>query len=126
MLEASPRWNRQRLAVLEAVNHELKRLFSILYVLSATSASVYMAGWLCFNMISLSIDQLPYTILITSILTAVAGVLHAALLPAIAIALCVENVIQNRIKRNDRTKETARLQILARSGLSATYGSGDV
>jgi len=126
VLEASPRWNRQRLAVLEAVNHELKRLFSILYVLSATSASVYMAGWLCFNMISLSIDQLPYTILITSILTAVAGVLHAALLPAIAIALCVENVIQNRIKRNDRTKETARLQILARSGLSATYGSGDV
>lgn len=115
MLEASPRWNRQRLAVLEAVNHELKRMFSILYVLSATSASVYMAGWLCFNVLSLSTGQLPYSIIVTSMLTAFAGALHAALLPAIAIALCVENVIKNRIAENKLIKNSAKLQILSKS-----------
>jgi hypothetical protein len=97
VLEASPRWNRQRLAVLEAADFELKRLFAVLYFISSTSALIYMAGWLRFNLLDLPEGPLSYGSIIALTLTAMAGVLQAAMLPAVAVALGVERLLQRRI-----------------------------
>lgn len=103
MLEASPRWNRQRLATLEAVDFEIRRLFSGLYFISGTSASIYVAGWLRFNILDLPAGPLTYFTIFAVFLTVLAGVLHALTLPAIALALGVERLLQRRIGKMDRT-----------------------
>ncbi len=97
MLEASPRWNRQRMAVLEAADFELRRMFAVLYLISSTSALIYMVGWLRFNLLDLPVGPLTYSSMISLVLTALAGVLCAAMLPAIAVALSVERLLQRRI-----------------------------
>lgn len=104
MLEASPRWNRQRLAVLEAADFELKRLFAVLYFISSASALIYIVGWLRFNLLDLPAGPLSYGSVVALILTAIAGVLQAAMLPAVAVALGVERLLQRRIGRLDRSK----------------------
>lgn len=102
MLEASSRWNRQRLAVLEAADFDLKRAFAVMYLVSSTSALIYMVGWLRFNLLDLPDGPLSYGSLIALALTALAGALHAVLLPAIAVALGVERLLQRRIRRLDQ------------------------
>lgn len=97
MLEASPRWNRQRLAVLEAADFELKRLFAVLYLVSSTSALIYMVGWLRFNLFELPVAPLSNGSILALTLTALAGLLQAAMLPAVAVALGVERLLQRRI-----------------------------
>lgn len=102
MLEASPRWNRQRLAVLEAVDLDLKRVFSVLYFVSATCAGIYMAGWLRLNLIELPVAPFTYQSVLTVGLSVVAGALFALLLPAIALALGVERRLQRRMRQLDK------------------------
>lgn len=97
MLEASPRWNRQRLAVLEATDFELKRLFAVLYLISSTSALIYMVGWLRFNLFDLPVGPLSNGSIMALALTAIAGLIQAAMLPAVAVALGVERLLQRRI-----------------------------
>ena len=99
MLEASPRWNRQRLAVLEAVEFDLKRMFSVLYFSSVACAAVYMAGWLRFNLLDLPVGPLSFHTACTLGLTAVAGLLFALLLPTIVVAAGIERKLQRRIRR---------------------------
>ena len=101
MLEASPRWNRQRLAVLEAVEFDLKRMFSVLYFSSVACAAVYMAGWLRFNLLDLPVGPVSFHTAITLGLTAVAGLLFALLLPTIVVAAGIERKLQRRIRRFD-------------------------
>lgn len=101
MLEASPRWNRQRLAVLEAVDFDLKRIFSVLYFSSAACAAVYMAGWLRFNLLEIPVGPLSFHSALTLGLTAVAGLLFALLLPTIIVAAGIERKLQRRIRRFD-------------------------
>lgn len=114
MLEASPRWNRQRLAVLEAVDFDLKRVFSVLYFSSVACAAVYMAGWLRFNLLDLPVGPLSYHSAITLGLTAVAGLLFALLLPTIVVAFGIEHKLQRRIRRLDlKASSTAKHRLIA-------------
>ncbi|MBD1204771.1 MAG: hypothetical protein H9533_11620 [Rhodobacteraceae bacterium] len=101
MLEASPRWNRQRLAVLEAVELDLNRMFSVLYFSSVACAVVYMAGWLRFNLLDLPVGPLSFHTTLTLGLTAVAGLGFALLLPTIVVAAGIERKLQRRIRRFD-------------------------
>jgi hypothetical protein len=101
VLEASPRWNRQRLAVLEAVELDLQRMFSVLYMSSAACAAVYMAGWLRFNLLDLPVGPLSFHTALTLGLTAFAGLLFALLLPTIVVAAGIERKLQRRIRRLD-------------------------
>ena len=101
MLEASPRWNRQRLAVLEAVELDLNRMFSVLYFSSVACAVVYMAGWLRFNLLDLPVGPLSFHTTLTLGLTAVAGLLFVLLLPTIVVAAGIERKLQRRIRRFD-------------------------
>ena len=101
MLEASPRWNRQRLAVLEAVEFDLKRMFSVLYFSSVACAAVYMAGWLRFNLLDLPMGPLSFHSALTLGLTVIAGLLFALLLPTIVVAVGIERKLQRRIRRLD-------------------------
>ena len=101
MLEASPRWNRQRLAVLEAVELDLNRMFSVLYFSSVACAVVYMAGWLRFNLLDLPVGPLSFHTALTLGLTAFAGLLFALLLPTIVVAAGIERKLQRRIRRFD-------------------------
>jgi hypothetical protein len=101
VLEASPRWNRQRLAVLEAVEFDLNRMFSVLYFSSAASAAVYMAGWLRFNLLDLPLGPMSFHVALTLGLTAAAGLLFALLLPTIVLAAGIERELQRRIRRFD-------------------------
>lgn len=101
MLEASPRWNRQRLAVLEAVEFDLKRMFSVLYFSSVTCAAVYIAGWLRFNLLDLPVGPLSFHTTLTLGLSAVAGLLFALLLPTVVVAAGIERKLQRRIRRLD-------------------------
>lgn len=100
MLEASPRWNRQRLAVLEAVELDLNRMFSVLYFSSVACAAVYMAGWLRLNLLDLPVGPLSIHTTLTLGLTAVAGLLFALLL-TIVVAAGIERKLQRRIRRFD-------------------------
>ena len=114
MLEASPRWNRQRLAVLEAVDFDLKRLFSVLYFVSATSAGIYMAGWLRLNLMELPAAPFSYQSAITIGLSVTAGTLFALLLPAIALALGVERRLHRRLRQLDKkASATAKHRLIA-------------
>ncbi len=101
MLEASPRWNRQRLAVLEAVAFDLKRAFSALYFISATCAGIYMAGWLRLNLMELP-APFSFQSAITIGLSVTAGSLFALLLPAIALALSIERRLHRRLRQLDK------------------------
>ena len=103
MLEASPRWNRQRLAVLEAVDFDLKRAFSVLYFVSATCAGIYMAGWLRLNLMALPVAPFTYQSVLTVGLSVTAGALFALLLPAIAVAVGVERRLHRRMRQLDKT-----------------------
>lgn len=102
MLEASPRWNRQRLAVLEAVDFDLKRVFSVLYFISATCAGIYMAGWLRLNLMELPVAPFSFQSAITIGLSVTAGALFALLLPATALALGVERRLHRRLRQLDK------------------------
>ena len=114
MLEASPRWNRQRLAVLEAVDFDLKRVFSVLYFVSATSAGIYMAGWLRLNLMELPVAPFSYQSAAIIGLSVTAGMLFALLLPAIALALGVERRLQRRLRQLDKkTIATATHRLIA-------------
>ena len=114
MLEASPRWNRQRLAVLEAVAFDLKRAFSALYFISATCAGIYMAGWLRLNLMELPVAPFSYQSAATIGLSVTAGTLFALLLPAIALALGVERKLQRRLRQLDKnTNATAKHRLIA-------------
>lgn len=114
MLEASPRWNRQRLAVLEAVDFDLKRVFSVLYFVSATSAGIYMAGWLRLNLMELPVAPFSYQSVATIGLSVTAGTLFALLLPAIALALGVERRLQRRLRQLDKkTSATTTHRLIA-------------
>lgn len=108
MLEASPRWNRQRMAVLEAADYELRRLFAVLYLISYSSALIYMGGWLRFNLLELPVSPLTYSSMISLVLTALAGVLCAATLPAVAVALSVERMIKRRIAMTSQRVSISR------------------
>jgi hypothetical protein len=101
VLESSPRWNRQRLAVLEAVELDLKRMFSVLYFSSVACAAVYMAGWLRLNLLELPAGPPSFHTALTLGLTAVAGILFALLLPTIVVAAGIERKLQRRIRRFD-------------------------
>ena len=101
VLEASPRWNRQRLAVLEAVEFDLKRVFSVLYFSSVACAAIYMAEWLRFNLLDLPVGPVSFHTALTLGLTAVAGILFALLLPTIVVAAGIERKLQRRIRRFD-------------------------
>jgi len=101
VLEASPRWNRQRLAVLEAVAFDLKRAFSALYFISATCAGIYMAGWLRLNLMELP-APFSFQSAITIGLSVTAGSLFALLLPAIALALSIERRLHRRLRQLDK------------------------
>lgn len=114
MLEASPRWNRQRLAVLEAVEFDLKRVFSVLYFVSATSAGIYMAGWLRLNLMELPVAPFSYQSAATIGLSVTAGTLFALLLPAIALALGVERRLHRRLRQLDKkASATAKHRLIA-------------
>ena len=114
MLEASPRWNRQRLAVLEAVDFDLKRAFSVLYFISATCAGIYMAGWLRLNLMELPAAPFSYQSAITIGLSVTAGALFALLLPAIALALGIERRLHRRLRQLDKkTSATAKHRLIA-------------
>jgi hypothetical protein len=114
VLEASPRWNRQRLAVLEAVDFDLKRVFSVLYFVSATSAGIYMAGWLRLNLMELPVAPFSYQSAATIGLSVTAGTLFALLLPAIALALGVERRLQRRLRQLDnKMSATATHRLIA-------------
>lgn len=114
MLEASPRWNRQRLAVLEAVDFDLKRVFSVLYLVSATCAGIYMAGWLRLNLMELPVAPFTYQSVLTVGLSVTAGALFALLLPATALALGVERKLQRRLRQLDKnTNATAKHRLIA-------------
>jgi hypothetical protein len=99
VLEASSRWNRQRLAVLEAAEFDLKRMFSLLYFSSVACAAVYMAGWLRFNLLDLPAGHLSSYSAFTVGLTALAGLLFALLLPMMILAAGIERKLQLRIRR---------------------------
>ena len=101
VLEASPRWNRQRLAVLEAADFDLKRLFAVLYLISSTSALIYLAGWLRFNILDLPDGPPTCSAMIALGLTAIAGIFQVALLPAMGVALGAEHLMQRRLRRLD-------------------------
>lgn len=103
MLEASPRWNRQRLAVMEATDFELKRLFAVLYFISVASALIYIVGRLRFNILDLPAGPLTHYTIFAVFLTVLAGALHALTLPAIALALGVERLLQRRMGKMDRS-----------------------
>lgn len=114
MQEASPRWNRQRMAVLEAVDFDLKRLFSVLYFVSATCAGIYMAGWLRLNLLDFPVTPFTYHSALTLGLTVAAGVLLAVSLPAIAVALGVERRMQRRMRQLDKaTVATSKHRLIA-------------
>jgi hypothetical protein len=119
VLEASPRWNRQRLAVLEAVDFDLKRAFSVLYFVSATCASIYMAGWLRMNLLALPVAPFSLHSALTIGASAAAGVLFAVLLPAIAVALGVERRLQRRMRQLDKaTVAKSKHRLIAMQALS--------
>lgn len=99
MLEASPRWNRQRLAVLEAVELDLNRMFSVLYFSSVACAVVYMAGWLRFNLLDLPVGPLSFHSALTVGVTALAGLIFALLLPTMILAAGIQHKLQLRIRR---------------------------
>jgi hypothetical protein len=101
VLEASPRWNRQRLAVLEAVEFDLKRMFSVLYFSSVACAAVYMVGWIRFNLLDLPVAPLSFHTAFTIGLTALAALFFALLLPTIVVAAAIERRLQRRIRRLD-------------------------
>jgi hypothetical protein len=111
VLEASPRWNRQRLAVLEAVDFDLKRAFSVLYFVSATSAGIYMAGWLRFNLMEPPVTPFSYQSVLAIGLSVTAGALFAVLLPAIAVAVGVERRLHRRLRQLD--KKTSKHRLIA-------------
>jgi hypothetical protein len=107
VLEASPRWNRQRLAVLEAVDFDLRRMFSVLYLFSATCAAIYITGWLRFNLMDLPVGPMSLHTVFSVCLTAIAGVLYALLLPATLLSLLVERALQRRMRLLDQKKGAA-------------------
>jgi hypothetical protein len=114
VLEASPRWNRQRLAVLEAVEFDLKRMFSVLYLSSVACAAVYMGGWLRFNLLDLPVAPLSFHASLTIGLTALAGLLFALLLPTIVVAAGIERRLQRRIGRLDlKASATGKHRLIA-------------
>lgn len=114
MLESSPRWNRQRLAVLEAVDFDLKRAFSVLYLISATCAGIYMAGWLRLNLMELPVAPFSYQSAITIGLSLTAGALFALLLPATALALGIERRLHRRLRQLDKkASATAKHRLIA-------------
>ena len=118
MLEASPRWNRQRMAVLEAVDFDLKRAFSVLYFVSATCAGIYMAGWLRLNLLDFPVAPFTYHSALMIGLTVAAGVLFAVLLPAIAVALGVERRLQRRMRQLDKAAvATSKHRLIAMQAL---------
>lgn len=130
MLEASPRWNRQRLAVLEAVDFDLKRTFSVLYFVSATCAGIYMAGWLRLNLMALPVAPFTYQSVLTVGLSVTAGAVFALLLPAIALALGVERRLHRRMRQLDKTAQaTGKHRLIAvqalpnlQEAVGGTYG----
>ncbi len=102
------------MAVLEAVDFDLKRAFSVLYFVSATSAGIYMAGWLRFNLMELRIAPLSHQSALIVWLSATSGALFALLLPAIAVALGVEHRLQRRMRQLDKsTSVSAKLGSIA-------------
>ena len=114
MLEASPRWNRQRLAVLEAVDFDLKRAFSMLYFILATCAGIYMAGWLRLNLMELPAAPFSYQSAITIGRSVTAGALFALLLPATALALGIERRLHRRLRQLDKkANATAKHRLIA-------------
>lgn len=114
MLEASPRWNRQRLAVLEAVDFDLKRVFSVLYFISGTCAGIYMAGWLRLNLMELPVAPFSYQSAATIGLSVTAGALFALLLPATALALGLERRLHRRLRQLDKkASATAKHRLIA-------------
>lgn len=102
MLEASPRWNRQRLAVLEAVDFDLKRPFAVVFLISSTSSLIYMVGWMRFNLLDLPEGPLSCVSMIALAATSTCGILQAAMLPAVAVAIGVERLLQRRMAHHDR------------------------
>lgn len=112
MLEASPRWNRQRLAVLEAVDFDLKRVFSVLYFVSATSAGIYMAGWLRFNLMDPPVTPFSYQSVLAIGLSVTAGALFAVLIPAIAVAVGVERRLHRRLRQLDKKSRNCKHQLI--------------
>ena len=114
MLEASPRWNRQRLAVLEAVEFDMNRMFSVLYFSSVACAAIYMAGWLRFNLLDLPEAPLSLHAAFTIGLTALAGLFFALLLPTIVVAAGIERRLQRRMRQFDpKTGSTAKHRLIA-------------
>jgi hypothetical protein len=87
------------LAVLEAVEFDLKRMFSVLYFSSVACAAVYMAGWLRFNLLNLPAGPLSFYSAFTVGLTGLAGLLFALLLPMMILAAGIERKLQLRIRR---------------------------
>ena len=130
MLEASPQWNRQGQAVLEAAYFDLKRMLSVLYFSSVACAAVYMAGWLRFNLLDLPVAPLSFHAALTVGLTALAGLLFALLLPTIVVAAGIERRLQRRIRRLDpNTNATGKHRLIAvqalpnlRDGTGGTLG----
>lgn len=118
MLEASPRWNRQRLAVLEAVDFDLRRMFSVLYSTSATCAAIYIAGWLRFNLMDLPAGPMSLHTVFSVGLTAIAGALYTLLLPAILLSFLVERALQLRLRLLDqKTGAAAKHRLIAMQAL---------
>ncbi|TQD35581.1 hypothetical protein ACTTAK_13930 [Rhodobacter capsulatus] len=118
MLEVSPRWTRQRLAVLEAVDCDLKRAFSVLYFVSGTSAGIYMAGWFRMNLLAFPVTPFSLNSALTIGVSAAAGVLFALLLPAIAVALGVERRLLRRMRQLDKAAvATVKHRLIAAQAL---------
>jgi hypothetical protein len=90
------------MAVLEAVDFDLKRAFSVLYFVSATCAGIYMAGWLRLNLLAFPAAPFSLHSALTLGVSAAAGLLFAVSLPAIAVALGVERRLRRRMRQLDK------------------------
>ncbi len=97
--DPSPRWNSQRLAAIEAVETNVNRVLAIVYAICVASAVVYMVGWLRFSLFDLPDGPLPAFTICAVILTAFAGVLHAAMLPAVAVSLGLQRLLARLMKQ---------------------------
>jgi hypothetical protein len=106
------------MAVLEAADFDLKRAFSVLYFVSATSAGIYMAGWLRFNLMEPPVTPFSYQSVLAIGLSVTAGALFAVLLPAIAVAVGVERRLYLRLRQLDKkTSATAKHRLIAMQAL---------
>lgn len=88
------------MAVLEAANNELKCAFSLLYHITTAFALIYMVGWVYLNILEVSNGLISLGKPIAGVLTALAGIAHAAMLPAVLVALGVEHLLQRRINQS--------------------------